>query len=215
MTTVLFIHGGKVTDETPSQRFALRLDKAIEYYQAHRTTEEIIFLISGRWGRVTDDFMFTEAEVGKRYLLARLPEAKVLKEDISVEIVGNYAFSKPLIAHVGADKVVVYTSEVLDKRVRYLVKRIFADAFSCTFDLIEDELSGNTVLQDKEVNAMKLLEKLFADVSDGDDAGFREKILYSTPWYFKGVIDDKTFFDTYWEGGFEHYLHGIATRNEK
>lgn len=213
MKTVLLIHGGKVTEGSPSLRFRLRLDAAIEYCRQNGSTEDITFLISGRWSRVTDNFLMTEAEVGKQYILHRLPEAKIVKEDVSVELLGNYAFSAPLIAAIQPDLVVIFTSEILEARVNYLAKRIFADKFTYRFHLLEDEMSHNDVLKNKEVQAMGLLKKLSANITDGDDAAFREKLLYETPYYFKGIINDRFFFDTYWEGGFDHYLHGIAVRN--
>lgn len=213
MRTLLFINGGKVEREAPSQRFRLRLDWAINYYREHHKTEDIVFLVSGRWGNVTDTFSLTEAEVGKRYILHELPEASVIKEDISVELVGNYAFSKPLIKALTPDKVIICTSDVLRKRVEYITQRIFSDEFSYEYNFLQDELSGNEVLLAKDLQALALFKKLFADVREGDDSGIRNILLYKTPYYFKRIIDDKTFFDTYWEGGFENYLNGIRLRN--
>lgn len=211
--TVLLIHGGKVTEGSPSLRFRLRLDAALEYYRQKEAAEDVIFLVSGRWSRVTDNFLMTEAEVGKQYILQRLPEATVVKEDVSVELLGNYAFSAPLIASLNPGQVIIFTSEILEARVSYLAKRIFANKFTYRFHFLEDEMSHNSILKDKETQAIGLLKKLSADITDGDDAAFREKLLYNTPYYFKGIINDQAFFDTYWEGGFGNYIHGITVRN--
>lgn len=215
MKTTLFINGGKVEQETPSQRFKLRLEWAIDYYRKHSETEDIIFLVSGRWGRVTDNFIKTEAEIGREIILQEIPKARVIKEDISVELIGNYAFSKPLIKALQSDKVIVITSDSLQKRVEYITKKIFADDFAYEYQFLQDEMSDNQVLLDKDAQALTLFKKLFAEVEDGDDKTFREILLYKTPYYFKGIIDDKSFFDTYWEGGFDNYLKGINTRNYK
>jgi len=142
-----------------------------------------------------------------------LPNATVVKEDISVETIGNFVFSKPLIRSLGAEKLVIFASEVLENRVRLIAKRVFADEFTCSFYLIEDEFSKNAILIEKEIQATKLFNRLFAGITDGDDSAFRQKLLYETPYYFKGIIDDKSFFDAYWEGGFDHYLNGIKARN--
>jgi hypothetical protein len=215
MKTILFINGGKVENETPSQRFRLRLEWAIKYFRQNHETQDITFFISGRWGRVTDNFLMTEAEVGKQFILRELPDAKIIKEDISVELIGNYAFSKPLIKASRPDKVIVITSDVLRKRVEHITKRIFAEDFVYEYHFIQDELSDNTALLNKDIKAVALFDKLFSEVSDGDDQSVREILLYKTPYYFKGIIDDKAFFETYWEGGFESYIEGISIRNNK
>lgn len=51
-------------------------------------------------------------------------------------------------------------------------------------------------------------------VPDGDDRSARDVILYQTPYYFKGFIDDKTFFDKYWSGGYKHFIEGVKARNK-
>lgn len=214
MKTILFIHGGKVNGEVPTQRFKFRLEWAIQYAKEH-TSDEIIFFVSGRWGIVTDNFLRTEAEIGKEIILTSIPGATVIKEDISVELIGNYAFSAPLLARLSPDKVIIVTSDVLKERVEQVSQKLFADSFPYEYQLLHDELSNNEVILDKEVNARALFDKLFAGIAGGDHAAARDILLYKTPYYFKGIIDDKAFFDEYWPGGFDHYLEGIATRNSK
>lgn len=215
MKTVIFILGGKTDDEVPRERFRLRLEWAVNYYHEHHEQEDIVFLVSGRFGNVNENAPITEAEVGKRYIIDQIPEAKVIKEDISVDMIGNFAFSKPLIQSYNPDKVIITTSSLFADRIEYLSKKIFADKFDYIFEGIGNELTDDSVLIDKETSALKLLEKLTADVTDGDDQAVREILLYKTPYYFKGIVDDKTFFDTYWEGGFDKFLKGIKARNSK
>ena len=215
MTTVLLIPGGKSVDEKPIARFLLSLNAAIDYYNSNSSKENIIFLVSGRWVSVTETFSMTEAEIGKRFILQSIPNAEIVKEDISVELIGNYAFSKPLISALNPDNVIVFTSELLFERSTLIAKRIFSDSFPYELRIITNAQSNNTILVDKETQAMKLFQKLFKDASDGDDAVFREILLYSTPYYFKGVIEDKSFFDKYWGGGFDNFINGINERRKK
>jgi hypothetical protein len=215
MTTVLLIPGGKSVDEKPIARFLLSLNAAIDYYLSNKSKDNIIFLVSGRWVSVTETFSITEAEIGKRFIHESIPNAEVVKEDISVELIGNYAFSKPLICGLKPDKVIVFTSELLHKRSILIAKRIFADSFPYEIQIITNAQSDNAILVDKEKQAMKLFRKLFINALDGDDAAFREILLYSTPYYFKGVIDDKSFFDAYWGGGFDNFINGINERRKK
>lgn len=212
MKTILFVHGGKVEGRTPIAHFLLRLQAAVDYYEQHSSEQDIIFFVSGRWTNVTDDFDITEAEVGKRWIKERLPNATIATEDISVELIGNFAFSKPLLAALSPDNVVVFTSELLLPRVRAITKRIIAEAFPYDIQCITNDLSDNSALVEREVSATNLFVRAFHGVVDGDDAGFRNVLLYATPYYFKGFIDDKTFFDEYWDGGFERYLDGRAVR---
>lgn len=213
MKTVLFVLGGKVINNKPDGHYALRINAAIEYYEGHSSTEEIYFVVSGRWTNVTDAFALTEAEVGRRFILSHIPEAVVYKEDISVELIGNYAFSKPLIEAIKPDSVIVFTSNLLLKRNRTIGQRIFADHTLFKYEVITDELSDNEVLVAKEESAVKLFNNLFVGVKDGDDAKFRDILLYSTPYYFKGIVDDKDYFDSYWDGGYERYLNALNVRN--
>lgn len=215
MKTVIFILGGKTDGDVPRERFALRLDWALRYHREHRGSEDITFLVSGRCGNVNDGTSITEAEVGKRHIVQSIPNARVIKEDISVDMIGNFAFSKPLIRALNPDQVIITTSSLFADRVRYLADKVFSRAFHYTFQGIDDELTGDEALIKKETYALKLLRKLIEGVDDGDDAAIREILLYKTPYYFKCAIDDKTFFDTYWEGGFDHFLSGLRVRNSK
>lgn len=212
MKTLLFVLGGKVDGHVPTAHFALRTEAAIQYYHDHHTNEEIVFLVSGRWTNATETFDETEAEIGKQYILERIPEALVYKEDISVELVGNYAFSKPLIMALKPDTVVVFTSELMLNRNKLLGKKIFAQDFPVHYDVITTDLSDNETLVAKEVDAIALFNKLFTDVNDGDHVTFRDILLYQTPYYFKGIIRDQDFFDAYWDGGYENFLHGRDVR---
>lgn len=214
MKTVLFVHGGKVVDDAPTAHFLLRLKAALEYYHARHNHEDIVFFVSGRWTNVIDNFPISEAEVGKQYILQAVPEATVMKEDISGELIGNYAFSKPLIAALQPDSVVIFTSDLLQPRTQLIMERIFAHTFPYSFHFIHDELSANPIMTEREVDATGLFKNLFKDVADGDDVVFREKLLYETPYYFKGIIDEKSFFDTYWRGGFERFLNSRAVRHK-
>lgn len=206
MKTVLFIHGGKVLNNEPSAHFLARTMGALAYYEAHNDSEDIIFFVSGRWLNATEEYTLTEAEIGKRYIQAAVPDAVVVKEDISVELIGNYAFSKPLIQSLKPDKTVIFTTELLRERTELLLQRIFANDLPYIVEYLPDTVTDAPSTAIREVQAVELVRNLFAGIPDGDDAAFRDKLLYGTPYYFKGLIDDKTFFDTYWNGGFDAYL---------
>lgn len=214
MRTLLFVHGGVVSGDQPVAHFLLRLQAAVEYYKNHRSNEDITFLVSGRWTSVTEPFVLTEAEVGKRWILERISAAVVIKEDISVELIGNYAFSKPLIAAMKPDKAVIFSSLLLQPRNMIIAGRVFGNAIYHEIQLITDDKSDNTVLLERELHAVTLFQNLFGSIPNGDDAAFRDTLLYKTPYYFKNLIDDKTYFDTYWEGGFDHYLNSRAVRSQ-
>ena len=124
----------------------------------------------------------------------------------------KFSFSKPLIASLDPDKVIIFTSELLFPRNTKIAQRIFADSFLYELPIITKDLSDNTVLVDKEVQATKLFDKLFADVADGDDEAFRSTLLYKTPYYYRGIVEDKAFFDAYWDGGYEHFIHARDVR---
>lgn len=196
----------------PAYHFLLRLKVAVDYYQQNHSSEDIAFLVTGRWTSTTESFELTEAEAGKRFILDKIPGAVVIKEDISVELIGNYAFSKPLIGALGPDKVIIFTAEFMHDRNKQIASKIFADSFSYEFRVITKDLSDNEQMVEKERQASILFRNLFGEVRDGDDSAVRDKLLYETPYYFKGTVDDKQFFDTYWEGGYDVFLGSRAVR---
>lgn len=210
MKTLLLVLGGVVVGDKPGAHFLLRIEAALEYYSQHRE-EDVIFFVSGRWKNATDNFNTTESEIGKRYILEKIPDALVYKEDISVDLIGNYAFSRPLIELLQPDKIVVFTSDLLLERNRKIARKIFGSEDRFDFRIITHDLSDNKNLVAKEKNAVKLLENLFREIRDGDDSGVRDTLLYKTPYYFKGIVDDKAYFDKYWEGGYDQYIYMLNT----
>lgn len=203
MRIVLHVPTASVFNNQPSEWFKQRLDTGIDYAKSNQGV--VGFVVAGRWNNVTDTFELTEAEVAKRYILSHLPDAVILKEEIDVETAGGFAFAKPLIASLQPDKVVIFNSEVNANRIRFFAQKIFADAWINEFIFVNDSFSRNPRAQQKEPKALQMFQELFKDVRDGDDQAIREILLYKTPFYYKGLIDDKAFFDTYWEGGFADF----------
>jgi len=212
--TVIFIPTASVIGDQPSEWLKLRLDTAIKYYQDH-IAENCPFVVAGRWNNVIDSYELTEAEVCKRYIISKLPDATVIKEDIAVETGGGFAFAKPLIAHFNPNKVVIFNSQVFANRCRYFAQKIFDPKWTKEFIFVEDVLCQNPRAIRKEPKALAMFKKLFDRLVDGDDQSAREILLYHTPYYFKGIINDKNFFDFYWPGGFEDFLEKRLSINNK
>ena len=57
----------------------------------------------------------------------------------------------------------------------------------------------------KEPKALSMFKILLDSIENGNDQKAREILLYRTPFYFRGIIDDKVFFDSHWPGGFEDF----------
>lgn len=201
---VLFIPTASVFDNKPSEWLQKRLDLAIKYNDI--SYEKCAFVVAGRWNNVNDSYELTEAEVCKRYILSKIPDARIVKEEISVETGGGFAFAKPLIAFFNPKKVVVFNSKVNADRNKYLAEKIFDPSWEKEFAFVDDSFSQNPRAQRKEPKALVMFQKLFESIKDGDDVAVREVLLYKTPFYFKGVIDDGVFFNKYWPGGYEDFL---------
>lgn len=85
----IIVLGAQVKGETVSNSLKLRLDKAIEYLEAH---EDTIVIVSGGKG---PGELITEAEAMQRYLVERgIPQTRIRKEDKSTSTVENLKFSK-------------------------------------------------------------------------------------------------------------------------
>jgi len=125
---LLWTIGNKVFDGKPSDRFKVKLDKLIQLYKEYESQySEIEILISGRWGNITDDGYVSEARVGSDYIKNEIPDVKIIEEKISVESMGNFAFSKQNIIDRKADMVIGLIQSFIKDRVEHINKKIFAD----------------------------------------------------------------------------------------
>lgn len=205
MRKVIFIPTAAVYDNQPSEWLRQRLDNAIGY--VNNDPDVVGIVVSGRWSNATDLFEKTEAEVAKTYLIENgIDPSLILKEDLAVETGGNFAFSKPIIKCLSPDLVIIITSRVLEQRTRLFAKRIFGPDWEYEFIFCNDELSKNERAIHKEPKATAMFTKLLKNIKDGDDSGARDIFLYQTPFYYKGMIVDKEFFDEYWPGGFNDFI---------
>lgn len=214
MDLLIFILGGKVERDRISDRFRIRLDKAIDVYKKSNQRDKI-FLVAGRTGNINSNSYKSEAQVGMEYIQQRIPEADVIKEEVSVDMIGNFAFMKGIIMQIGPKKVVGVVPLVSKGRTDFLDKKVFGDDLEVEYYYTRDELLEDEGLVEKEESALKLVENLLKEVEDGDAANVRDILLYKTPYYFKNVVDDKEYFDKYWEGGFKKFLEQRKQRASK
>lgn len=214
MRIVLFVPTASVKKKRPTEWLAQRLDAAVKYYNNHKA-DSCYFVVAGRWNNVDESYELNEAEVSKRYLLDKIPDAIILKEDISVETGGGFAFAKPLIASLSPEKVVIFNSEVNKGRNIYFAEKIFDPEWEKEYVWIDDVFSKNPRAQAKEPKALVMFKKLFSSIKNGSDKSARETLLYKTPFYYKGIIDDKIFFDKYWPGGYEDFTEKRLSINNQ
>jgi len=214
MDLLIWVLGGKVNGDVPSDRFRIRLDKAMEIYSKSKVRDKVI-LISGRWENATGQYLKTEAQVGLEYIKAKIEKAMILKEEISLETMGNFAFSKRIMMNLRPRKVIGIASSVGKERIEFLSRKVFGNDLVVEFEFTKDEFYGEEFMTRKERAVVDLMQKLLGKIKDGDDSAIRDELLYGTPYYVKGIIDDKVYFDKYWEGGYEVFLEGIGKRNAK
>ena len=66
-----------------------------------------------------------------------MSNAKVVKEDISTETAGNFAFSKPIMDVLNPNKIVIYNSRVVSDRTKYLANKILGADHNFEFVFID------------------------------------------------------------------------------
>lgn len=213
MKYVLLIHGAKCNGGEPTRRYIARMDEAISFAREH-VDDDIVFVTTGRWPLIEQEEMKSEARVGSEYIHNVIPEAVIFEETISVETIGNLAFSKPLIKELNPDELVIFGTELMRKRYAFLTEKVWADELAYQHILIEDEISVQNDLQAGERHALQMAQQLLKDVASGNDGAIRELLLTKTPYYVKGVIDDQEYFNQYWPGGYAAFLERIRMRNE-
>lgn len=100
----------------PSQSLKERLDKGLEYWQAH---QEMTIIVSGGQG---DDEPVAEGEVMGDYLIQNgVPSTQIIREKQAASTKENIAFSRRLFPF---DKILIVTSDFHICRAKLLAKRM-------------------------------------------------------------------------------------------
>lgn len=206
---LIWIPGNKVENNQPTERFRLKIEKAIEIHNQHLGKFDTIeFLVSGRWHNSTDDGYISEARIASEFIKQAIPDAIVYEEKISVDTIGNIAFSKPIIMQFKPDRIIGVGIKFHQQRMEYLIPKIFGDDiqnYKTVF--VEDQVSLDTAVQERNAKALEMNKRMLANIQDGDDKAVREFMLYKTPYYFRLTDEqNRLFFDTYWSGGFEDFI---------
>lgn len=114
---VVIILGAQVKEDRPSLVLGYRLDKAIEYLNAH---PDVICIVSGGQG---ENEPFTEAEGMFRYLTGHgIDASRIIKEDKSGNTTQNMQFSKKLIPE-GTKRVGILTNNFHIYRATAIAKK--------------------------------------------------------------------------------------------
>ena len=157
--------------------FAPRVEKAVQIYKAG-LANKIIF--SGRyWGGLNKKPKRTEANVMAEYALALgVPKKDVLKEEKSLNTIGNFYFTKTLVLKpLKVRKLIVVAHAAHMVKVKYLTKKILGPSYICKFVL--DKKDDEEGLAHKGAGDIK---GFFKDIKDGDGAKVL-KLLRGHPYY--------------------------------
>lgn len=124
---VMIVLGAMVWPDGPSPALVRRLDKALEYWQAHPDTQ---IIVSGGQG---DNEPMSEAQAMFEYLVeAGVPAEQIHMEDQSTSTAENLIYSKAVMEALGLDPatspVVVVSNAFHLTRVRMLCARYGLDA---------------------------------------------------------------------------------------
>jgi uncharacterized SAM-binding protein YcdF (DUF218 family) len=102
---VLIIPGARLWGDQPSEMLRLRLDKAIELYQAGYAQH---FIVSGAQGL---DEVDSEASVMRNYLIRQgIPEQIILMENHSYTTIQNLSFSNTIMQQQGWQSAIIVTN---------------------------------------------------------------------------------------------------------
>jgi uncharacterized SAM-binding protein YcdF (DUF218 family) len=123
----ILILGAGLRNDVPSLVLRRRLNKAVEYLNAH---EDIPVIVSGGLGRGES---ITEAEAMYRYLVGRDVDASLIwKEEASTSTKENITFSLALIEEKGIDagnvKIAIVTNEFHLYRAKLIAGKAGVDA---------------------------------------------------------------------------------------
>ncbi len=124
---VVIVLGAKVWPGGPSPAMVRRLEKALDYRNAH---PDAVLIVSGGQG---SDEPTSEAQAMRDYLIeAGVPDSQIVMEDRSTSTAENLRFSMELMREHGYDPdttpVVIVSNSFHLTRVRMLAKRYGLDA---------------------------------------------------------------------------------------
>lgn len=180
MADVIIVPGrGVYPDGSLFKDSQARVQKAVELYK--QGTAPKIIMSGGVSNHVGNKAETIEAKAMKKYaVVLGVEAADVLEESESANTIGNAYFSKKVYCEPnGWSDILIVASREHMKRVRYVFKKTFGDAYTLCFEESKKVINPLQYLRQliHESISMKLTRSRLNSIDDGDDDTIRDEVL--------------------------------------
>lgn len=136
-------------------------------------------IMSGGHGDLGERYGVSLAEAMRNYAMQQgIPKTLIFEEDLSIETVGQLVFCKQgVIDPQGWKRILVISHNYHIQRVKKLADRIFGEGYHIDFEGVESELDDDEEVLRKETGRGEVFERMFGDITPGDDFAFLRRLL--------------------------------------
>jgi hypothetical protein len=163
----------------------IRFDVGIEMFRRGYSRSGSLITI-GNYAQNFPDMPMTIAEVMKKYAIERgIPTSAIIKEENSLDTVGNAFFTKRDIMRPQRWKsLVVVTSEYHVPRVRDIFGFIYGNDYLIDVVGTQSALNDDPTIIEREKRSLEIFKNTFKGITPGDDTAISERMpshkLYPT-----------------------------------
>jgi vancomycin permeability regulator SanA len=177
----------EIQNKKLSEEARKRLDKAIQLFKEGKIR---VLLMTGDHSEIGENYGITLAEAMKKYAIEKgIPEDKILKEEVSLETVGQLIFSRLIIDKGQFKNIYIISSDYHISRVMVISEFVFNSNYHIFFEKVATE--KNPEREKKERESERTFSETFKGVKKGDINQLleilfeRHKIYNKNPEYFK------------------------------
>lgn len=164
---------------TEKKLFKDRVERAVSLF-SKGNVDKIIF--SGKWwGGLTTEPESTESSLMSKYAISLgLPKKSIIKEERSLNTMGNFYFTKKnILEPKNIRELIVIAHKEHMPKVKFLAKKILGPNYKIKFTTDGKDL--NSGISNKGVGDIK---KFFINIKDGEDHKVKA-LLQNHPYYSK------------------------------
>jgi hypothetical protein len=171
-----------IVDGEFTQEFQLRLDYSVQLYRSGKINK--LLLTGGPLARGKDEQILskTVSQLSQEYVISKgVSENHTLREDQSLETVGNIIFARNILEEHSANHITIITCQYHIPRARTITSLIFGKQFTIDYEEIPfNELEGSV---EREQTSTKAFTRTFAGVTQGNLSESLERLYTAHPLY--------------------------------
>ena len=188
-TIVIVVLGNRLKTEDIHPELKGRVDTAISLYQKVQNLKkntDIVLIMSG--GISNKEVPISESEVMREYCITnKIPQNKIMKEDRSLDTIGNAFFTKEIIDSIkNVTCIYVVSSCYHMNRSKYIFNMCFGMEYTFNFEYCYPYNKIN--VNKKEESSFMLASDFFMDIGAGEIRAIEERLFTAHKLYSNNSI---------------------------